>query len=492
MEGIYTSMHKIFVGSCVFFLLGIVICSVCDIRIDFLYMYIFFFFFAFCVIFVFHNRIASVLLIWVFCLFLGMVRYRFAFPVSSSVSHVTQYREETRQVTGYITAEPDVRTDGVRYVVHVDTVEEIPVHGNIYVSYALHPQFAYGDNVELFCTIREPEPIETFRYDMYLARSHVFALCQSPYMTRNGDGEGIFLFRWIFIVKAHIAKKISLLWHEPYASFMAGLLYGYRGGLGQLNELFARTGVTHIIAISGYNITIIATILVGVCTGLAIPRKRAFWFVVAGIAVFVLFAGASASVVRAGIMGGLVLFARQVGRKSTVGIVMIYTAVIMCLHNPLILFWDAGFQLSFVSTLGLVYLVPFIQKPFENVREVLGVKESLISTLAAIIATLPLIVYQFGRLSLVAPIVNVLILWVLPWIMLLGAIAVVASYIFFPFASIVAWVAYVGMRYIVLVVSWFAALLFSSIEISLPWWGMCLCYIGGVFLLIKKKNILLS
>jgi competence protein ComEC len=409
-----------------------------------------------------------------------------AFPMQAG--HIAQYTGGKHSLVGYVAAELDVRMDGVRYIVAVTHIGDEKVHGRVYVKSELYPRYVYGDVLQITCRVEVPEPIEDFRYDMYLARFRVFALCQTPRITKVGEGDGQSLYRFIFSLKIMVAEKINVLWHEPYASFMAGLLYGYRGGLGSLNELFAITGVTHIIAISGYNITIVASILIAFCTGIRIPRKKAFWIIIFGIMLFVLFAGASASVVRAGIMGGIVLFAKQLGRNSRVGNVMMLTAVIMCLHNPFVLLWDAGFQLSFVATMGLVYGTKPLERVFFWVPKAMGIQESLVSTLAAIIATLPLILYQFGRLSLVAPVVNILILWVLPWIMLFGFFAVCVSAVFLPLAQVLSWIAFVGMKYIVVIVSWFAQLPFASIHIAIPAWSMCVAYMYMIYLLNRNKT----
>ena len=294
--------------------------------------------------------------------------------------------------------------------------------------------------------------------------------------------------RTILAMKNNIAEKVNLLWPEPHASFMAGLLYGYRGGLGRLNDLFARTGVTHIVAISGYNITIVATILITVCIHLLIPRQKAFWLVSLGIVLFVLFAGASASVVRAGVMGILVLVARQMGRMSRIGNVLVLTAVIMTLHNPFVLVWDAGFQLSFLSTVGLVYLAPIMLPRFRWMPEVLGLQESVVSTISATVVTLPLILFQFGRLSIVAVIVNVLILWIIPFIMMIGFGAVLASFLFLPIARIISWIAWIGLEYIIQIVTFFAGLPFAAIDIRISFWLMCALYMGMFWYLFQKTK----
>jgi len=422
---------------------------------------------------------------------LGVGRFFISIPINND-NNVIYYAGDKKTIIGYVSAEPDVRMDGVRYIVHsqkfVDkTGVEHQISGDIYLKSFLYPRYEYGDKLEIKCSLELPEPIEDFRYDKYLARYGVFTLCQNPNITKIGSGDGSKILGGIYTLKSVVAEKINKLWHEPQASFMAGLLYGYRGGLGELNELFSRTGVTHIVAISGYNITIIATILISICLAFYVPRKKAFWVISFGIIIFVIFAGLSASVVRAGIMGIIVLLSRQTGRVSQVGSVMLITAVVMAVQNPYILMWDAGFQLSFISTLGLVYLTVKIRKPFEKVPEIFGIKESLLSTLSAIIATLPLILFQFGRLSIVAPIVNILILWIIPWIMMLGFFAVLFSFVFQPLALVISWVAWIGMCFIIFVVRWFASLQFSAVDVRFPLWGMIVGYVA-IFLWINKKH----
>ncbi|KKT25168.1 MAG: ComEC/Rec2-related protein [Candidatus Magasanikbacteria bacterium GW2011_GWA2_43_9] len=204
--------------------------------------------------------------------------------------------------------------------------------------------------------------------------------------------------------------------------------------------------------------------------------------------VFLIFAGLSASVVRAGIMGILVLIAKQMGRSSRIGNVLVFTAVIMTLQNPFVLIYDAGFQLSFLSTVGLVYLAPKIESWFSRVPKVLGLQESVVATLSATFITLPLILFQFGRLSLVSLPVNMLILWIIPFIMMLGFFAVVVSLVFLPLAHILSWIAWGGMMYIVSIVRWFADLSFAAVDMRVPVWGMSIMYVFLAWFILRKKS----
>ena len=495
---------------CFCFLVGVAVISIIDKKIPFVWLYfLFFVLIAFLIIFWKNKQIVFMF----FCLLvflLGFARYELAFPLFKD--NITNHYNERIVAEGYITEEPDVREDGTRYIVKLLHVTGYMFHDNVYVKQGLYPRYNYGDKLQLDCLITKPEELDNgFRYDRYLARYGVFAICGKAELKKIGEDEGNILMRELLRIKNVVASKINLLWHEPYAGFMGGLLYGYRGGLGELNDLFAKTGITHIIAISGYNITIIASILFSLCLSLYIPRKKAFWLIVSGIILFVIFTGASGSVVRAGIMGILVLVARQAGRLSKIGYILMFTAVAMVLINPFILIWDVGFQLSFISTLGLVYLQPLIsnrvergerslsdtlknvngntlfkriQKRFLTVCGRFGITECL----SAIIATLPLILFQFGRLSIVALPVNILVLWIIPFLMLGGFVAVILSSIFFPLGQIVAWITWVGMKYIVVVVEWFGSLKFSAINIVIPWWIMVTMYIFMIYFIIEKQK----
>lgn len=405
----------------------------------------------------------------VMCFVVGLARYASVFPTTP-----LPIGEQT--FTGIITSEPDVRASSVNYEVESEKVKS----KKILVRAGLYPRFVYGDELSVTCKLKQPD-------EMYLQKQGAFLYCDRPEITKLNSNKGNWFIGKILALKHAVANKVIQLWHESQASFVAGLLYGYRGGLGELDNLFNRTGVTHIVAISGYNISIIAVVLSTICIQLYIPRKKAFWLVSTGIVLFVIFTGASASVVRAGIMGLIVLFAKQLGRMSQAGRVLVFTAVLMCLQNPLVLAWDAGFQLSFVATLGLVYLSPIIEKHLLWVPVKFGLRESSSSTLSAITATLPLILYQFGRLSIVAPIVNVLILWMIPLVMLGGFVAVVLSFIFFPLGQVIAWVTLLGLNYIIGVVKLFGNWSLAAVDLTIPAWLMFIIY-AIMIVYVKNKS----
>lgn len=429
--------------------------------------------------------------IWccLFAFLLGFLRINFAFP-NLNENTVAFHNGKKVQLQGYISGEPDIRQDSVHYSISTKNISLrgawVPGSGKITVTAPLYPRYEYGQDVEVNCQLETPQPVDNFHYEKYLATKNVWSVCKFAGIKIIPGNSGNPLLQFVYTLKYPVAEKINLLWHEPYASFVAGLLYGYRGGLGSLNEDFNRTGVTHIVAVSGFNITLIATIISSFLVYLFIPRRKAFWIVVCGILLFVIFTGASASVVRAGIMGIIALLARQLGRPAQMQNVLALTVAVMTFQNPFVLVWDVGFQLSFLSTCGLIYLSPVIKKYFEKVPEFLNLRESLLSTMSAIIFTLPLILFQFGRLSVVAPIVNLLILPAIPWLMALGFVSVVAGFILFPLARIIAYMTYLGLAYVVQVVRFFSHLPFAALDFHLPLWGMLALY--GLLIFILHKN----
>lgn len=477
-----------FVCACISLLAGVLLASLVSLVFPLYWWLAIAFGFIFIGIICVSFSVYIKLIFWcLFFIFVGVLRYQMAFPIETSQS-LSLYHGKKVSLVGYVSREPDIRQDKVLYSIEGMTIDQATISGKISVSLPLYPRFSYGDVVAVECKLKKPEPIEGFRYDMFLARYGVFTVCQFPKITQQDGKKGTFFFHGLFFVKNAVAQHIQHLWHEPYASFMAGLLYGYRGGLGTLNELFSITGVTHIVAISGYNITIISSLFLAICFRIGINRTRAFWIVVGGVIVFVLFAGASASVVRAGIMGIILLVAMYCGRLSRVGRVLLLTAVIMTLHNPLVLVWDAGFQLSFLSTIGLVYLSPYVTKYASWIPVIGGIRESFVSTISATLMTLPFILYQFGRLSLVSVAVNMLILWILPYIMFFGFVSVVIRSIYEPLGAVISVIALGGMVYIVSVVKWFASISFAAIDVVFPLWGMMVCYMIIIYVLYRGQS----
>ncbi|HBD02268.1 MAG: Competence protein ComEC [Microgenomates group bacterium GW2011_GWC1_46_16] len=239
---------------------------------------------------------------------------------------------------------------------------------------------------------------------------------------------------------------------EPMSSLGAGILLGVRGEMPrEFYDQLVATGTLHVIAASGFNVMIVAGVLMSLFKRW-FSRGVATIVGITGIGVYVGLAGGSASVVRAGIMGSLTLMAYFWGRPTEAKRLLWVAAYGMLLINPLLIA-DVGWQLSVSATAGLLYLEPKLHK----VKVGLGA-EYIYPTVAASVATAPIIWWHFGRVAWISPIVNLLILPIVPLIMLLAAVVVGAGSLSMRVGQVIGWILYVPLWWMVRVIEWWGNL----------------------------------
>lgn len=387
--------------------------------------------------------------------------------VVKTSAHVTtngdiEYYANGNSVTvhGKIVDAADIRPTVTKYTVMAEQLVDgeenaIPVSGKILVSdMGGWPQYRYGERITITGTLARPEPIEDFAYDKYLSVQGIYALMPRAKIELADTGDiaaptmSDQFFRGLFAVRSRFESSINRILPEPHASLLAGLLTGSRRGIPEkLTDDFRMAGITHIIAISGYNVTIILTLLSGFLFW--IPLKKRFPFLIAAIILFAIFVGGSASVVRASIMGILGLLALQTGRQTTARLSILWTAFFMLCWNPLSLWYDASFQLSFLAVIGITELSAPLKKFLRFVPDTLALRESLTATIAAQIATLPLTIILFKQISLIAPITNLLVAPIIPLAMLLGFIATIVGLLWLPLGLLVSYLCFALLHAII-------------------------------------------
>jgi competence protein ComEC len=370
----------------------------------------------------------------------------------------------------------------------VETSEKNKFLVNVY-GYA---PYSYGDELEVKCLLEIPQS-ETFDYRMYLAKDGIFYLCQKSKIEIIAHNQGNKFYAAILKIKSRLQKNIDKAIPAPQSGLLSGLLLGGDDKLSkEMQANFSRTGLTHIVAVSGYNVTIIAEYLMLLGIFLGLWRKQAFWFALVGIFLFVLLVGFPASAVRAGIMGTLLLWAMKNGRLANAQNAIIFSAGIMLLINPLLLRYDIGFQLSFLATLGIVYFSPFLENQMMKKHRAFGIWEILILTLSAQVFVLPIILFNFKNLSLISPLANVLVLPIIPLTMFLGFMLIVFQFIFPPLAIIFSWLTFLPLKYETTVIQFLAGLKYSSMAVeNFPWYWVGLWYIiigVGLFCLNHAKK----
>ncbi len=427
--------------------------------------------------------------------FLGMLRFSFVSkPLSLDISNLVNSGQI--KFVGQIIEEPKAGERSQDLVIEVKNIENLnkKLSGKILVKTRLYPKYNYGDLLEVNGKIQKPENFDNgFDYINFLAKDGIFSISNYPSIKNLNFTPTSKILVWeqiqkiLFKIKSAFLENLNKILPEPQSTFAAGLLIGSRNANfnQQLKEDFNKSGTSHLIALSGYNITVVASFLSNFLNLLAVPFLISFWVSLLGILVFVFMAGAQASLIRAAIMGILVLVARRASRVYSAINALLIAAIFMLLINPKILRSDLSFQLSFAATLGLIFIVPFLEKKLKRVPQFLNLRRSLSDTLSAQIAVLPLILSSFGRLSVTAPLSNILVLPFIPLTMFFGFLSGILSFIFMPLAKFIGFISWLFLTYELKIIHFFASLKFSSINFG-PIKLFLLIYIPLIIFIFKK------
>ena len=413
----------------------------------------------------------------------GALRYQLAQPVLTPQTLAWYNGRGPLAVTGVIALPPDPRGDFTYLRIQARQVAPPgeatlaaaspirttqPVSGTVLAAVLPGGDWQYGDLVAITGELTTPPEASGFSFKEYLARQGILSYLSHPQVTRIAGGQGNPFWAWLYRFKAQALAVVYRIFPQPESALLAGILLGDDSRLSPSLQLaFQATGTAHIIAISGFNIAILAGLFSSLFTRLLGARRGALAAVV-GITFYTLLVGANPSVVRAAIMGSLGLFARQIGRRQTGLNSLAGTAGVMCLFNPN-LPWDVSFQLTFMATLGLVlYAQPF-QEAFERlaahflpagwVRNVSGlVGEYFLFTLAAQVVTFPVMVYHFQNFSLVSLLANPLVLPPQPLVEVLGGLALVGGLVNLALGQALAYLAWPLVAYTNRMVEWLASI----------------------------------
>ncbi len=405
--------------------------------------------------------------------------------------HVAFYNGAGRVVVqGVICREPDRRPTLTNLHLDVEALlladgAAVPLRGRVLVKAPAYTANEYGDRIRVTGLLETPPVFESFSYRDYLARQGIHSLLRQTDITVIDSGHGFFLWAWLYRFKAHALETLLAMWPEPEASLLAGILLGVESGIpDDLNADFVTTGTSHIVAISGFNLSIIAGVFVQMGNRMLKGRGKTL-LPLGGLWLYTILVGASAAVLRAAVMATVTIIARREDR-ATHGPTSLAAAVfVMGMLNPYVL-WDVGFQLSLAATLGLILYTEPVTRWFhrlfeqltdqERAHKIVGLlSDALIVTIAAQITTTGVIIGVFRRLSLVTLLTNLLILPAQQYVMFTGGVALIAGLLLRPVGQVLSWLAWVFLAYTIAAVRWTATFPLASVElgtITLPLvWG---------------------
>jgi competence protein ComEC len=388
------------------------------------------------------------------CLLVGVVRMEYAasqFQESAFIDSIGQ----TVSLTGQVIREPDERETFTQLYVNVGD-ERVLVRTSRFID------VQYGDVVQVNGALDRPEQFETdtgrlFDYPNYLKVRDVQYIVSFAQVTVVETEGGNPVVGWLYEVKGHFAAAVSRSLPPPQSDLGLGLLLGVTQGLGdELEKAFRQTGLIHIVVLSGYNVMLVIGFFWWVSSWV-LPLRGRVLLSLLGIVLFAIMVGLSATVVRASIMASILLFAKYIGARYDVLRALLFAGFVMVLINPYLLLYDLGFQLSFMATLGLVLFLPVFEEHLATKTPQVGLRDIFLATAVTQVFVLPLLIFHIGEVSVVAVVVNMLVLPIVAVVMALTFATGLLSMTVPVFVSPVALLTHTVLSYIILVVEWFAA-----------------------------------
>jgi len=415
----------------------------------------------------------------------ALVRFFFFIPERPQYNNVVG---KEVMLEGMISDDPDIRIKNQ----HLNIIlkgEDV----NILVLICREKEVSYGDEVKVSGVLEEPENFVTntgkeFNYKRYLANKDIYYIIKNADIEIISKGNGSKIKSLLYKIKNSFIKNINNVIPMPESDLANGLILGARGGFDtDTQQEFIETGTIHIIALSGYNVSIVANNVMKVF-GLIFSTTISIVLGFIVIIFFIIMTGASATAIRAGIMASIMLLGRMTNRKYLAGRALVTAGLLMVAYDPRVLV-DMSFQLSFIATGGVLYLTPKVINWFRFLPLRYGIREMVASTVAATISVLPILLYLTGVLSLVSLPTNFLILLIIPTVMLFIFITGIIGFIFPLLSILFGYISYIILLYMLSVIHFFGSLSFASITIqSFPLSLAILIYIFLLYFVFKRKD----
>jgi competence protein ComEC len=408
----------------------------------------------------------------------------------SALSEIVFLEERDIVFEAVVSSEADIREDHAKI-----EVESPEIEGRILLTTDVYPKYNYGDKLKISGTLKPPISFDDFDYGGYLAKDGIYSVMYYPkieFLGENKDNPASYIYKIILSFKEKLRQSINRNLPPPQSSILSAMILGDKGGMSdQLKERLNSVGLRHITAISGMHITIISLILMQILLAVGFWRGQAFYLTILFLIFFVLMVGLPASAVRAAIMASCFLLAEKLGREASSFRLLTFAAVSMLALNPFLLKFDTGFQLSFLAVAGIIFLSPYFNRLLNRAFEgkFINLKNILSMTLAAQVFTLPIMLYSFGQISLIAPISNILVLPILPFILGLGIAFSLAGILWQPLGWFLSWLVWLLLSYLVKIVDWFSQVPLAFLEIrNLHWGWIIVTYLIFFYFCLKRKG----
>lgn len=341
---------------------------------------------------------------------------------------------------------------------------KIPKNERIRFKIPLTKNITRGDFIELNGTIETIQPFETsygktFNYTGFMKAQHIYASVQNPTIVKVAPRFVVFeLFDQLFFWSQKVINKFISF---PASALVSGVLLGDKSGFDKAtNNEIQIAGITHVVVLSGYNVTLVVTLVLLVTARL--NKKLRILCVYFFLFLFLILVGPTQSLLRASVMTSIILLVDYYGFDKDYLRALLLALIIIAALNPPALVWDISLHLSFLATIGLLVINPHIAKLLFFIPNKFSLQEIITTTLSTQIAVLPVLIFQIGAISTLSPLVNLLVVPLVPPLMILGFIILITSWIpIIPY--LVGFCAFAISSLIFLIVHFVAGLPFAQI-----------------------------
>ncbi len=437
--------------------------------------------------FMFHRSTVVLFLLLLVCA-VSVWRHPTPREVSAVYFHDAD-RVQFDDVRAVVVREPDVSEHDQRITIAVDGLgaqEEYYVR----ITTDVYPFVRIGDVFELSCVFKRPEPFDGFAYDAYLLRYRIIAECRQPQIRIIGREETILTH--IIDQKLWLIERLQRDLPLPEAGLLLGIVFGEMRALpDEILQAFQVTGTSHLLVISGSNIVLITGWIQAFLRCCTAERGRILIILVA-LTGYTVMTGVQPSATRAAIFGGIILCSNAFGRPNQALRGLVYTGIVMVILNPLILLYDAGFQLSWLASCGMIVWSDRLTKALSFVPERFELRAAASATLSATLITTPLLVAQFQVFSVIGFIANLFLVPLLSSFLLLGILYTACAVVLPWLAALVSVPFLVVLRYSVTFVLFFSHVPYAQVPTTVPVSSMVMCYaVLGIYILyvmLKKPQ----
>jgi competence protein ComEC len=377
----------------------------------------------------------------------------------------------------------------------VDVLEEGKPVGKVLISADKYSVFGYRDKIKVTGWIEVPQKLNNFDYAGYLSKDGISAIMSFPEMTiiQKGYYENVFqkVAHSTYSFKNRMGEEIRKYIPSNLSPILEGLILGNDSKMDkEMKDKLSKSGLSHIIAISGSHIVLFSAMLFEVLLFLGLWRKQAQVGAIAFTFFYVFLVGLPASAVRAGIMVSLLFLSQIIGRQSFNLRTLVLAGTLILFQNPLLLKFDLGFQLSFLAVLGLILMGPVFNRWLNKIfKDRLNfIRELTAMTLSAQVFTLPLLVSSFGYFSSVSLISNILAVPLSPLLMALGLLLPLVSMVV-PFLGwIVSIPCTVLLWCLLMIINISSRVPFAVLNLQLPVIILIVFYIPFLYIGFKNKK----